>query len=91
MAQKAAGRRGSQMRKQIDARRGGPGQPSGKSSGKPSSEHISGRRKTWLSARETVDSRGNDTGKRSGLPWWKSPAVKQERLRKAATRSQAPA
>jgi hypothetical protein len=80
------GRRGSQMRQQIDERRGGPGQPGGKTGGRPSSEHISGRRKAWLSQRETVDSRGNDTGKRSGQPWWKSPLMKLERLRKAATR-----
>jgi hypothetical protein len=74
------------MRKQIVERRGGDGPSSGKSRGKPSSEHISGRRKAWLSERESVDSRGNDTGKRSGQPWWKSPAAKEERLRKAATR-----
>ena len=57
-----------------------------KGNGKPSSEHIHGRRKAWLSERETVDGRGNDTGARSGLPWWKSPMMKAERLRRAALR-----
>lgn len=58
-----------------------------KGKGRPSSEHIPGRRKSWLSCKETFDTRGNDTGARSGQPWWKSPMMKAERLRRAATRS----
>jgi hypothetical protein len=87
MSQKASGRRGPEMRQQIDNRRGGSIRTNViKSKGKPASEHISGRRKSWLSLRETVDGRGNDTGKRSGQPWWRSPLMKAERLRKATTR-----
>jgi hypothetical protein len=58
----------------------------GKGRGKGHSEHIHGKRKNWLSERETVDGRGNDTGARSGHPWWKSPLMKMERLRRAALR-----
>lgn len=54
-----------------------------KGSGKPSREHIHGRRKSWLSLRETVDGRGNDTGARSGQPWWRSPLMLSARMRKA--------
>lgn len=85
MSQKAVSRVPKSMRSQIVERRGGAGLPGSKSGGKGASEHISGRRKSWLSLRETTDGRGNDTGQRSGQPWWKSPAMKAERLRKAAS------
>lgn len=48
------------------------------------SEHIHGRRKTWLSLRTDV-SNGLDVSPRIGLPWWKSPSMKAARLAKAAT------
>jgi hypothetical protein len=88
MSKKASGRRGPAMRQQIVDPRGGSAvaNKGAKSKGKPSSEHISGRRKSWLSLRETTDGRGNDSGQRSGQPWWKSPAMKAERLRRAASR-----
>lgn len=47
-----------------------------------SSEHIAGRRKTWLSERTTVV-QGLDVSPRIGLPWWKSPMMKEARLKKA--------
>lgn len=81
---KAAGRRGPEMRQQIALRPQEIGVKVVKSKKAPSSEHISGRRKKWLSLRETVDNRGNDTGKRSGQPWWKSPLMKAERRQKWA-------
>jgi hypothetical protein len=80
MAKKLAGRVPNSMRFMIDNRRGGSKSGGTKTQGKPSSEHISGRRKAWLSLRETTDGRGNDTGKRSGQPWWRSPSMKAERL-----------
>lgn len=56
-----------------------------KGNGKPSSQHIHGRRKSWLSLRETYDSRGNDSGKRSGQPWFRSPYMQeQKRIRQGA-------
>lgn len=51
---------------------------------KPSSEHISGRRKTWSSDGSVTDGRV-DLSPRSGQPWWKSPMMKAARLAKAAT------
>lgn len=83
MSKKAAGRLGPVMRKQIVNPRGGAAVNKViKSKGRPSSEHISGRRKSWLSLRESTDSRGNDTGKRSGQPWWRAPMYKEARLKK---------
>jgi hypothetical protein len=87
MSKKPMGRLGPAMRAQIVDPRGGNAAKSGvKGGGKPSSEHISGRRKSWLSLREAVDGRGNDAGGRSGQPWWRSPLMKAERLARAATR-----
>lgn len=51
-----------------------------------SSEHISGRRKCWLSDGSVTNGR-EDLSPRSGQPWWKSPMMKAERLRRAATRN----
>lgn len=50
---------------------------------RPSSEHISGRRKTWLSLGDKTDGR-MDTSPRLGFAWWKSPMFKEARLKKAA-------
>lgn len=61
-----------------------PHQPVRRSKPK-SSEHIHGRRKTWLSERTAVVG-GLDVSPRIGLPWWKSPLMKAERLKKAETR-----
>lgn len=51
----------------------------------PSSEHISGRRKSWSSDGSVTDGRA-DLSPRSGMPWWKSPLMKAERLKRAAAR-----
>lgn len=58
----------------------------GKGQGRPSSEHIHGKRKTWLSARLTVDNRGNDTDTKKGNTWFRSPLMKAERARAAELR-----
>ena len=71
------GRLGKEMRRQITNRRGGGGVSQKKGGGKPSSEHISGKRKVWLSLRETTDGRGNDTGARSGNPWYRCPYMQE--------------
>lgn len=57
-----------------------------KGKGRPSSEHIHGKRKTWLSARRTVDNRGNDTDTQKGNTWFKSPLMKAERAKAASLR-----
>lgn len=51
---------------------------------KPSSEHIHGRRKTWLSLVEKTDGQ-RDLGSRLSFPWWKAPIMREARLSKAAT------
>jgi len=50
-----------------------------------SSEHIHSRRKVWLSE-GTENKGGLDISPRIGLPWWKSPLMKGERLKRAASR-----
>jgi hypothetical protein len=87
MSSKATGRRGREMRAMIVDRKPSDRPAGNKGGGKPSSEHISGRRKSWLSEREAVDGRGNDAGARSGQPWFRSPLMKTERARRAATRA----
>jgi hypothetical protein len=57
-----------------------------KGQGRPSSEHIHGRRKTWLSARNKVDNRGNDVDPQKGNTWYRSPLMKEERARAAELR-----
>jgi hypothetical protein len=50
-----------------------------------SSEHIHGRRKTWLSDGSKSDGRMDLSPRIGGRPWWKSPMMKEARMKKAAT------
>ena len=50
-----------------------------------SSEHIHGRRKTWLSDGSSTDGRMDTSPRIGGRPWWKSPLMKEARLKKAAS------
>lgn len=81
-------RRTRKQRAQIINRRGGASTGNRTKTGKDNrSEQVRGKRKVWFSARETVDNRGNDTGAATNLSWHKSPMMKAERLRRAATRA----
>jgi len=49
------------------------------------SQSGGGRRKTWMSLRETDDGR-MDTGARLNFPWWKAPMYLEARLKKWGAR-----
>jgi hypothetical protein len=80
-------RRTRKQKAQIINRRGGasPGNRT-KTRKDNRSEQVRGKRKVWFSARESVDNRGNDKGAPTNLSWFRSPLMKAERLRCAATR-----
>lgn len=50
---------------------------------KPSSQHGGGKRKAWVSLRETNDGR-MDTGRRRQDAWWRCPMMKEARAAKWA-------
>lgn len=54
----------------------------GKGVRKPSRTSGGGKRKTWMSLRDTV-SANTDVSTRLNFPWWKAPMYKDARLRKA--------
>jgi hypothetical protein len=55
--------------------------PKNRGSKKSSSEHISGKRKTWLSEGIKFEG-GRDLSPRLGFAWWQSPMYKDARTSK---------
>lgn len=60
-----------------------PSKP-GENTKRSASVHIHGKRKTWMSLCNLFVG-GKDVSPRLGFAWWKSPMMKNARLKKAAS------